>query len=183
MEKTAVVKEEYKNNTISIHYDTDSESPRQWDNICIIHVAHKRYSFGDKNHNSYESVQEAEREAKANGDIILPLYMYDHSGITISLSPFSCPWDSGQVGFVQVPKQKMIEEFGKKRFTKRLKEKALEVAKGEVETLDSYIRGEVYGFVIGDNTDSCWGFYSIEEAIDAAKESIDNLVETETATV
>ena len=36
--------------------------------------------------------------------VILPLYLYDHSGITISTGPFSCPWDSGQVGWIYAPK-------------------------------------------------------------------------------
>ena len=36
--------------------------------------------------------------------VILPLYLYDHSGITISTGPFSCPWDSGQVGWIKAPK-------------------------------------------------------------------------------
>ena len=44
--------------------------------------------------------------------IILPLFLYDHSGITMSTGPFSCPWDSGQVGWIYAPKQKFIEETG-----------------------------------------------------------------------
>jgi hypothetical protein len=32
------------------------------------------------------------------GTIIKGLFLYDHSGITISTGRFSCPWDSGQVG-------------------------------------------------------------------------------------
>ena len=30
--------------------------------------------------------------------LMLPLYLYDHSGITMNTTGFSCPWDSGQVG-------------------------------------------------------------------------------------
>lgn len=44
--------------------------------------------------------------------IILPLFLYDHSGITISTGPFSCPWDSGQVGWIYAEKKKLIEETG-----------------------------------------------------------------------
>jgi hypothetical protein len=44
--------------------------------------------------------------------VILPLYLYDHGGITMSIGPFSCPWDSGQVGWIYAPKQKFIEETG-----------------------------------------------------------------------
>jgi len=44
--------------------------------------------------------------------IILPLFLYDHSGITMSTGPFSCPWDSGQVGWIYASKQKFIDETG-----------------------------------------------------------------------
>ena len=35
-----------------------------------------------------------------DGMVILPLYLYDHSGITMNTCGFSCPWDSGQVGWI-----------------------------------------------------------------------------------
>lgn len=44
--------------------------------------------------------------------IILPLYLYDHGGITISTRPFSCPWDSGQVGYIYASKDKFRKETG-----------------------------------------------------------------------
>lgn len=160
---------QYRGHKIEISYDECGWDPRENDNICVFHIAHRRYNFGDENYNDRESIEAAKKEAISNGDITLPLYMYDHSGITISLSPFSCPWDSGQVGFVQIPRKKMIEEFGKKIFTPKLKKRALEIAKGEVSELDSCLRGEVYGYKIDDDGDSCWGFigdkkYCIEEA-------------------
>ena len=43
----------------------------------------------------------------------LPLYLYDHGGITMSTNPFSCPWDDGgQVGWIYASKQKFIDETG-----------------------------------------------------------------------
>ncbi len=112
--------------------------------------------------------------------MVLPLYMYDHSGITIALTPFNCRWDSGQVGFVQVPRLKMMEEFSKKIFTKQLKEKGLLHAQAEVETLDVYIKGDVCGFVVDDHDDSCWGFFSVKDALEAARESIDYTIKHNT---
>jgi len=45
--------------------------------------------------------------------VILPLYLYDHGGITMSTNPFSCPWDDGgQVGWIYASKQKFIDETG-----------------------------------------------------------------------
>ena len=165
---------EYRGHKIEIFPDMSPESPREWDNICVFHIGHRHYSFGDENYNDYESIKAAEKETKRNGDIILPLYMFDHSGITISLSPFSCRWDSGQVGFVQIPRKTMISEFGKKIFTQKLKKRALEIAQHEVSELDSYITGEVYGFVIDDDKDSCYGYLGdIKYCIEEAKNSVD----------
>ena len=168
--------ETYKGHEIKIEQDLDPESPREWDNLCIIHVAHQHYNIGDKNYNDYESIRAAEREAKRNGDLVLPLYMYNHSGITIALAPFSCRWDSGQVGFVQVPRKAMMEEFGKKLFTSQLKQKGRKIAEGEVETFDIYIRGDVCGFAVDDGEESCYGFYSIKDAMDEAKSIVDYMV-------
>ena len=182
--------EYYKRYKIEIHYDEDGDSPRNWDNICIFHIGHRKYSFGNVNHSSKEDMDIAKAKAKAQGDIVLPLYMYDHGGITISLSPFQCRWDSGQVGFVVIPRLKMIEEFGKKNFTPKLKARALEVAKGEVETMDQFVTGQVYGYKIfgpmtGDLDDddcreelsSCWGFYGeISELIEECKSDVDYMV-------
>jgi len=44
--------------------------------------------------------------------VILPLYLYDHGGITMSTGAFSCPWDSGQVGWIYAPKKTFIDETG-----------------------------------------------------------------------
>ncbi len=38
---------------------------------------------------------------------------------------FSCPWDSGQVGWVFVSKKKVREEYGVKRITESLVENSL----------------------------------------------------------
>ena len=172
----------HKNHQIEIHHDMHPESPRDWDNITEFHCCHKRYTLGDKefNYQTGEDCIDVANEARKNGDIVLPLYIYDHSGITISLYPFSCPWDSGQVGFVIVRREKMLREFGGKKFSKALKDKALKLAEGEVETYDKYLRGEVYGYVVNDYKDSCWGFYSIEECIEEAKQMVDWIVKQET---
>jgi hypothetical protein len=168
---------EYKNHRISILPDDCNDSPRSWDNIAEFHCCHRRYSLGDKNFN-YSSGSDcitAAQEAEKQGDIVLPLYLYDHSGITISLSPFSCPWDSGQVGFVIIRREKMLQEFGAKKFTKSLKAKALKIAQGEVETYDQFLRGDVYGYQIDEDGDSCWGFYGQEECLSEAKSIVDSL--------
>lgn len=57
---------------------------------------------------------------------------------------------------------------------------ALRCIDAEVDVYNSYLTGEVYGFdvetVDGDG-DSCWGFFSPEEALAAGIESISHLPE------
>lgn len=118
----------------------------------------------------------------------LPLYLYDHSGITMSTGRFSCPWDSGQVGFIYVEKEKAIDEWGilhrGPMTPEMIEQKAYEYLTGEVETYDQYLTGDVYGYVVQvaefdedgdpewgnpDEPDSCWGFFGSDSAEDEAK--------------
>ena len=65
--------------------------------------------------------------------LMLPLYLYDHSGITMNTTGFSCPWDSGQVGWIYASKEDALREFGGKTFTAATRKKAEDRMRGEVE--------------------------------------------------
>jgi hypothetical protein len=111
--------------------------------------------------------------------VILPLYLYDHSGITMSTSRFSCPWDSGQVGYIFVPLKRAREEF-RDMPDNELREKAREALRAEVEVYDKYISGQVFMFLIededGEIVDSCGGFFDRESLEDMANNWIDGEV-------
>lgn len=166
-----------ENRIVKIYQDTNPESPREWDNLGVMVCWHSRYRLGDlrmKEPASYyfDSIK--------NIALKLPLYLYDHSGITISTTPFSCSWDSGQVGWIFVTWDKLKAEFGDIP-EKELLEKAERILKGEVKTYDDYLTGNVYGFIEYEQSvcpcchhielkeiDSCWGFYedgTIEEEL------------------
>ena len=87
---------------------------------------------------------------------ILPLFLYDHSGITMSTGSFSCPWDSGQVGWIYISIEKAASEGWK------TPEQAYKAMQAEVEEYDHYLTGQCYGYVVedaeGEIIDSCWGF-------------------------
>jgi hypothetical protein len=106
------------------------------------------------------------------------LYLYDHSGISISTSPFSCRWDSGQIGFVLVSKKQALEEYGGVRVSSKTKVKIESVVEAEVKTYTQYVEGEVYGFQIVDEdddiVDSCYGFYGTDFATNGMLEYIDH---------
>lgn len=115
------------------------------------------------------------------------LYLYDHSGITIRMSrggnPFSCPWDSGMVGYIFMTKAMILENWmlpATSRLTPALREKALDLMAADTETYDQFLTGDVYGYVVeridpeepdeeGEHEDSCWGFYGLDEAIEEGR--------------
>lgn len=104
--------------------------------------------------------------------IILPVYLYDHSGYALSTGPFSCPWDSGQIGFTYVKLDKVRHEFSVKRISKKVRQQAIDLLKIELNTYDDFINGRCYGFIVededGDQLNSCWGIYGLDYAIEEA---------------
>jgi len=193
---------EYRGFNINVYYDEDARDPRQeFDHLGKMVCFHKRYNLGDKH--DYRNIDEAlfyilyflgawtetmDMDYQDNQDfikkywpkfeklaIVLPLYLYDHSGITMSTRPFSCPWDSGQVGFIYLSRADARKEYG--RLTKKNLQKIITYMTGEVREYDYFLTGQIYGFTIEptdqnkgiDCDDSCWGFcgetdYMISEA-------------------
>ena len=102
------------------------------------------------------------KELADKHNVILPLYLYDHSGITISCGhsyPYNDRWDAGQVGWIYASHDNIRQEYG--ALNSATIEKARQTLISETNTYDSYIRGECYGYTIDKNgkaLDSCWGF-------------------------
>jgi hypothetical protein len=117
--------------------------------------------------------REAEHEALQRHYIILPVYLYDHSGLSMSTSPFSCPWDSGQVGYIYIRMDTARKEYPGLDGDD-LRNRVINTLKAEVEEYSAYLAGEVYGWFIkddvGETLDSCWGYYSYSHAEQEAKE-------------
>lgn len=102
--------------------------------------------------------------------VMRTLYLYDHSGLSISGSTFHgraqhASWDSGIVGIAIVT----AEDLKKNAVTVEQAERAID---SEIETYDMYLNGDVYGVTISEVSkceccghnevevvDSCFGFY------------------------
>lgn len=149
---------------LKLIYDRDSESPREWDNLGKLVGAHGSYNFFDetaKNTDRYGSWKEWADNEIPKGSVVLPVYMYDHSGITISTNAFNCRWDSGQVGWIYATREAIRENFGVQRVTKKQREQTEKQLIAEIKTLDDYLTGNVYGYVYeedGEQVESCWGY-------------------------
>ena len=93
---------------------------------------------------------------------ILPVYLFDHSGLHISTQDLT-KWpdgrrDAGQVGWVYADRKAILAEYGKCG-PEEMKQ-AEKVLASEVELYDKYLSGECYGFQLykhGEEQESCWG--------------------------
>lgn len=158
---------------IFIEPDTDPENPRTPDMLGTMVCFHGRYNLGDDHdikHGdfiSWDRMMEHLRRV-LGATHVLPLFLLDHSGITMNTTGFSCPWDSGQVGFIYATAE-TIAETGVRA------EEVEEQLRAEVKIYDQYISGDVWEYVIkdedGNDLESCCGFYGRESAEEAAKEA------------
>ena len=189
---------ELKNDhVLHIVHDTNPESPRSWDNLGTMICVHRRYNLGDIQADSnleclqqiaddlgiteiiedlemYEEIYEDEEQLQdwinsREDYVILPLYLYDHGGITMSTSSYSCRWDSGQVGYIYCPTNKILKEYSNTNLSTLTKVK--DILEDEVKTYDQYLTGDVYGYELYKKEkcdlghehlefiDSCHGFY------------------------
>lgn len=199
---------------VEIHQDeTEDNNPRETAENFGIFLAenHQRYHLGDKGIKLYGTADEEYAQAKRAWDhyfidghggyapfarylrvflgttVILPVWLYDHSGLSVSTSrsPFDAQgWDSGIVGFL-FDTAKQRERLGV------TVENVDEALRSELSEYNSYLTGEVYGYTVSKKVrwikegteetreeweviDSCWGFvgdikYVREEATSAAE--------------
>lgn len=212
----------YRGHKIVLAVDDDPIDPREDGHsfgtmICF----HRRYSLGDKheysdpddmfmalagalpNRKHHHPVSELLGDGSKYKIVWEPLYLYDHSGITMSTKPFSCPWDSGQVGIIYATYDKVRENYQlgpDDQITAEIIEQAEELLKAEVATYDEYIRGEVFyystyaplkgvddpecglteeddGFWNEEAVDSCGNCFGRDYTIQYAKECLDGILD------
>ena len=150
---------------VIIMQDTTPENPRtEYDNACTMVCWDKRRRLGDDH--EFATPLEFGSWWAANhvkDGTLKPLYLYEHGEVAISTTPFSCQWDSGQVGYAYITREKAESEG--------LTDPA-KIIEGEVETYGQYLNGEVYGFAVEDEEgnviESCWGFFGLDSVKEEA---------------
>jgi len=171
---------------IEVIHDEHPSDPRGDDNLGTMVCFHPDYSLGDKhkyNKSDYNSWEGLERAIHENEDVgaILPLFLYDHSGITMNTIGFQCPWDSMRVGFIFISKEKMRYEYSYKRVSQKLIKRVQGYLKNEVKLYDQYLTGDAYGYRITDTEtekeiDSCWGFFGEDYCMEEAESMVKSII-------
>lgn len=194
----AVEKFEVNGYRVEIFPDEDpvNADPRDADNLGImVATGHKRYTLGDEPHTrtigEYEDARAlvelvwqreitpeemvARLKEEFGATVVLPLWLLDHSGLSMRTGPFhedAQQWDSGVVGF--------IFDTAKTREATGVEEANVEEAlRGEVAEYSLFLEGDVYGYVVsdpdGDEVESCWGFLGSRYVEEAAREAAEAL--------
>jgi hypothetical protein len=161
----------YPESVLGIYDDDDPMNPRtECDNVGHMICFHKRYDIGDKTDIKPEDFSKMGLRnyliKKCKAEILLPLYLLDHSGLWISTGRFECDpggWDTSGIGYIYCTKKEIAHEWGD---TPEGYEKARQYLLGEVENYNEYLTGNCYGYIEyapdenGDwqDGDSCWGF-------------------------
>lgn len=80
----------------------------------------------------------------------LPMYLYEHSGMTVSCGerkyPYNDQWDSSEIGWIVMSKETAVKELGAGEDD--WKEKAEACMKAEVESYDNYLTGDVWYYTL-----------------------------------
>lgn len=146
---------------VFIHYDPEPQKPDEWAGDDLFLVAfHRQFHIV---RDGFNRPEDEERWAETHW--VFPLRAYIHSGVALSLGrdgQFGDQWDSCWVGRVLA-----------ERSSYETKDAARKAAESLVDEWNTYLSGQVYGYVIqdpdgGEHLDSCWGLAGLDHAQAAA---------------
>lgn len=171
-DKFAITTTDGRKFRLVIEQEESPEDPRSWDNLGTMLCYNRSYRLGDCNTNRETKEQLAEicrKYGKSDEEIDemtfaeevqfildqdnvcgLPLWLYDHSGISISTRR-ACLWDSSFVGLIFVEKDFYLAQTCLKDETD-WKAKAKKTLEGEIETYSDFLEGNVYQWTLYEST-------------------------------
>ena len=186
-------------------YDQDATTPREWDNLGTILIAPNKahwiatspddivdtsIPFGNNPHEHWENLRRDQNLKKSEIAIAYPITKYEHGEIFLQLGHKS-GWDHDVVGFIYVTKETLRKEYGAKRITKSVIERAENHLRDELGTLTAWLNGDCYGWRIKeyaltddgldwkevDTLDACWGYFDKEQALDDMQDMLNHLTQ------
>lgn len=151
--------------TVRIEYDIDAEDPCDNDVFQVYSFSRKFTSF---KHPDELGLRSLGFQRKLDCNTAFMLDYFEHGGCAWSIhgEGMQCPWDTSRnAGVLLLNDPKAIRP-----------ENRVEQARNFLTVYNNWCNGEVYGYLIqdedGEHVDSCWGFYSPEDVIEAANEAI-----------
>jgi hypothetical protein len=182
LESDAVAHAEFEHDglhyLIQVEPYTDAPNPRMdWDHAWTWATT-RGAGYSDKEAVSLDDWEAMGKAEKAQY-LYYPLGLLRHSGDTVYVGAGAHPhdpggWDSGCMGVAYITKEDAMKEWGSvwkngelvkeaKRLSKRARERAFAGLKGEVEEMNMWLCGQVYGILLvcleTEEQESSWGCY------------------------
>jgi hypothetical protein len=163
---------------LKIIKEEDPISPREHNsNLFTMYCYHPRYNLGDftdasdrYSTNNFVEVKSL-LEEHYNPAIILPLSLYDHSGLAMQIGEFS-DWDISMVGYIYISARDAKNYLNVSELEQVHLDELTRIAEEEVTEYSLYLQGEIYrmevietatceccGVTREEVTDSIGGFY------------------------
>lgn len=153
------------------------ENPRISNCIGHMYCWLNKYEIGDTNpFANFRDFLNWYRDNESKVDTLLPIYCYEHGGISISTShgyPYNDKYDSGLAGVIYITKEE-VENYSDKS-----KENIINLLEKSVDDYNNYLNSSYYSFSLksadgtryfGDNISS----ESLEKAIEHFKKENEN---------
>lgn len=128
--------------------------------------------------------KETIKYADSKGYIIVPISCYEHGAVAFNIDGNMNGFDNGFGYFALVSKEDLKKEYNVNKITQDIKNKALDVLKGELSNLEDFINGNVLYMTVLDTVECdeidgmggiLGGFDTIKEAVNFAFENFEGL--------
>lgn len=153
--------ETYNYYTWRSHYhsimENDFESADEWVDSIVGDGSYDRQREKSQNNNrdivgfAYDLCSLLDKK----GIWALPILTFEHTTISYYIGDSIDRWDGSVVGFVWAEKEALYKEYGVKRLTPSIKEKAKSVVSNALELYTDYANGEVYVAFLFDSQEDC----------------------------
>ena len=173
---------------VFISRDPEPQNPREWDNTGKLALFHKRYRVANesgldsRDYDGWDGLDNALiRECRAV--VLVPVYMMDHSGLTLSADPEAfrrCDpqgWDWGRLGTAYIDGATLKREWGHLPPGQGRLDAAHRMLQVEVEAYGQYLNGDIWCYRVedadGEIEDSCGGYFDREQLLADVKPWLD----------
>lgn len=176
---------------IELHYDTEPMSPREWTQLGTIITWGRDSGWGDETlkyepyDTDYSTIRWAVRiRREREATVVIPVQSSDYgsSGCQINI----CDWDNANAVILDTPRGREecwgAPQADLREVTALDREQIRESLGYEIQEMDTWARGEVYGFIVesadGETLESVWGFMG-DDGLKEAKSEAESYAEDE----
>lgn len=142
-----IYKSENDSVVVKIEYDGFVSNPRENDELVNMVIWHKSIPSDEHNFENPTEFMEWYNSQEDQKLMIKPLFAHVHGNISLSTTMFSCPWDSGQIGYAYITQHAADSVIGFGNYDSESLSKSIE---NSLKAYQYFLNGECYSVEIFD---------------------------------